>query len=69
MNPNKARYRTTSKRSLQNRQPAGPGCHRTSSGAQGRPKVYSDAAIQAILTLKVVFKLALRQAQGWSAVC
>ena len=32
------------------------------SGAQGRPKVCTDAAIQAILTLKVLFKLALRQA-------
>jgi len=48
--PNKTRYRTSN----------WPDSVR--SGAKGRPKVCTDAAIQAILTLKVLFKLALRQA-------
>jgi len=75
MNPNKTRYRTTNwpeyNRSLQNRgsltvwiSPDILWLDGARRGAQGRPKVYSDAAIQAILTLKVVFKLALRQARG-----
>ncbi len=75
MNPNKTRYCTTNwpeyNRSLQNRgsltvwmSPGILGLDGVRSGAQGRPKVYSDAAIQAILTLKRVFKLALRQARG-----
>lgn len=34
------------------------------NGAKGRQKAYTYAAIQAILTLKVLFKLALRQARG-----
>ena len=75
MNPNKTRYRTTNwpeyNRSLQSRgsltvwiSPDILWLDSVRSGAKGRPKVYSDAAIQAILTLKVVFKLALRQARG-----
>ena len=50
MNPNKTRYRTSN----------WPDSVR--SRTKGRPKVYTDAAIQAILTLKVLFKLALWQA-------
>ena len=81
MNPNKTRYRTTNwseyNRSLQSRgsltvwmSPDILWLDSVRSGANGRPKVYSDAAIQAILTLKVLFKLALRQARGLvSAVC
>ncbi|MDN0076700.1 transposase [Crenobacter sp. SG2303] len=34
------------------------------SGANGRPQVYADAAIQAVLIMKVLFKLAIRQARG-----
>ena len=75
MNPNKTRYRTTNwpeyNRSLQSRgsltvwmSPDILWLDGVRSGAQGRPKVYTDAAIQAILTLKVLFKLALRQARG-----
>ena len=75
MNPNKARYRTTNwpeyNRSLQNRgsltvwmSPDILWLDSVRSGAKGSPKVYSDSAIQAILTLKVLFKLALRQARG-----
>ena len=75
MNPNKTRYRTSNwpeyNRSLQSRgsltvwmSPDILWLDSARSGAQGRPKVYTDAAIQAILTLKVVFKLALRQARG-----
>ncbi|MDN0083891.1 transposase [Crenobacter sp. SG2305] len=33
-------------------------------GANGRPQVYTDEAIQAVLIMKVLFKLALRQARG-----
>jgi hypothetical protein len=35
------------------------------SGRQGRQKAYSDAAIQACLTLKLVFGLPLRQTTGF----
>jgi len=35
------------------------------SGKQGRQQVYSDAAIQACLTIKVLFGLPLRQATGF----
>ncbi len=34
------------------------------SGRRGRPLVFSDAAIQCVLTLKVLFQLPLRAAQG-----
>ena len=75
MNPNKTRYRTTNwpeyNRSLQSRgsltvwmSPDILWLDSVRSGTKGRPKVYSDAAIQAILTLKVLFRLALRQARG-----
>ena len=71
--PNKTRYRTSNgpeyNRSLQSRgsltvwmSPDILWLDSARSGANGRPKVYTDAAIQAILTLKVLFKLALRQA-------
>ncbi|ACO74983.1 Putative transposase [Laribacter hongkongensis HLHK9] len=72
MNPHKTRYRTTNwpgyNRSLQN------GGHLTvwlspdtpwlggRAGVNGRPLVYTDSAIQTVLTLKVLFRLALRQA-------
>ena len=36
-------------------------------GSPGRPAVFSDAAIQFCLTIKVLFKLALRQATGMVA--
>ena len=75
MSPNKTRYRTTNwpeyNRSLQSRggltvwmSPDILWLDGARSGAKGRPKVYTDAAIQAILTLKVLFRLALRQARG-----
>ena len=35
------------------------------SGKRGRQQVYSDAAIQACLTIKVLFGLPLRQATGF----
>jgi hypothetical protein len=35
-----------------------------SRGKRGRPMVFSDAAIQCVLTLKVLFQLPLRAAQG-----
>jgi len=49
-------------------------------GGPGRPAVFSDAAIQFCLTLKVLFRLPLRQTtgqandragkrQGWSPAC
>jgi len=74
MNPNKTRYRSTTNwpeynRSLQNRgsltvwmSPDILWLDSVRSEAKGRPKVYTDAAIQAILTLKVLFRRALRQA-------
>jgi hypothetical protein len=34
------------------------------TGRRGRPPVFSDAAIQCVLTLKVLFQLPLRAAQG-----
>lgn len=37
------------------------------SGKRGRQQVYSDAAIQTCLTLKVVFGMALRQTTGFVA--
>ncbi len=37
------------------------------SGRRGRQKTYSDAAIQACLTLKVLLGLPLRQATGFVA--
>ena len=35
-----------------------------STGKRGRPRVFADAAIQAVLTLKVLSQLPLRAAQG-----
>ena len=75
MSPNKTRYRTANwpeyYRSLQSRggltvwmSPDILSLDSARSGAKGRPKVYTDAAIQSILTLKVLFRLALRQARG-----
>jgi hypothetical protein len=37
------------------------------SGRRGRQQAYSDAAIQAFLTLKVLFGLPLRQTTGFVA--
>ncbi|MFC7739529.1 transposase [Roseomonas sp. GCM10028921] len=34
------------------------------TGRRGRPQVYTDAAIQAVLLLKVLYQLPLRAAQG-----
>ncbi|SDB74986.1 transposase, partial [Belnapia rosea] len=34
------------------------------TGRRGRPRVFTDAAIQAVLTLKVLYQLPLRAAQG-----
>jgi len=39
------------------------------SGKCGRQQVYSDAAIQACLTIKVLFGMALRQTTGLSRAC
>ena len=75
MSPNKSRYHTANwpeyYRSLQSRggltvwmSPDILSLDSARSGAKGRPKVYTDAAIQSILTLKVLFRLALRQARG-----
>ncbi|WP_373369642.1 transposase [Laribacter hongkongensis] len=74
MNPHKPRYRTTNwpeyNRSLQNRNnltvwlsPDTPWLGKR-TGVNGRPPVYTDAAIQTVLTLKVLFRLALRHARG-----
>ena len=74
MTPHKPRYRTSNwpeyNRSLQNRgnltvwlSPDMPWLGGR-TGANGRPPLYSDAAIQTVLTLKVLFQLALRQARG-----
>lgn len=37
------------------------------SGKRGRQQIYSDAAIQASLTIKVLFGMALRQTTGFVA--
>lgn len=37
---------------------------REASGKPGRPKTYSDQAIEAALTLRVIYRLALRQTEG-----
>src|SRR4029079_1429340 len=37
---------------------------KTKHSERGRPKLYSDIAIEACLTLKAIFKLPLRMAQG-----
>jgi hypothetical protein len=34
------------------------------TGGRGRPRVFTDAAIQAVLTMKVLYQLPLRAAQG-----
>jgi hypothetical protein len=34
------------------------------TGWRGRPRIFTDAAVQAVLTLKVLFQLPLRAAQG-----
>ena len=39
--------------------------HAAPSGKRGAQPVYGDAAIQACLTLKVVFGLPLRQIEPW----
>ena len=75
MNPHKTRYRTTNwpeyNRSLQERanltiwmSPDTPWQGNVRTEANGRPTVYTDAAIQAVLTMKVLFKLGLRQARS-----
>ncbi|RXZ42059.1 IS5 family transposase [Crenobacter cavernae] len=75
MSPYKTRYRTTNwpdyNRSLQRRadltlwlSPDLPWLGNERPGQGGRPTTYRDAAIQAVLTLKVLFGLALRQARG-----
>ncbi len=75
MNPHKTRYRTTNwpeyNRSLQSRpnltvwmSPDIPWLGNVRTETNGRPTVYTDAAIQAVLTMKVLFKLGLRQARG-----
>lgn len=37
---------------------------REHTGAPGRPKTYSDSAIEAALTLRVIYRLPLRQTEG-----
>ena len=37
------------------------------SGKRGRPATFTDAAIQACLTLKALFGLPLRQIEPWNA--
>ena len=58
-------------RSLQNQanltvlmSPDTPWLDNVRTETNGRPTVYTDAAIQAVLTMKVLFKLGLRQARG-----
>ena len=41
--------------------------HRDSNDFVGRPKVYSDLAIETALSLRLSFKLPLRQTEGFSA--
>ena len=38
-------------------------------GKRGRSATFTDAAIQACLTLKALFGLPLRQRPGWSPAC
>ena len=75
MNSPKTCYRTTNwpeyNRSLQNRanltvwmSPDMPWLGNVRTETNGRPTVYTDAAIQAALTIKVLFTLGLRQARG-----
>jgi hypothetical protein len=40
-------------------------CDETPSGKRGRQQAYSDAAIKACLTIKVLFGLPLRQTTGF----
>ncbi|WP_239879673.1 transposase [Laribacter hongkongensis] len=79
MNSHKLRYRTTNwpgyNHSQQNRgnltvwlSPDTPWLGGR-AGVNGRPPAYTDAAIQTVLTLKVLFRLALWQALGRSVVC
>ncbi|AXK40223.1 transposase [Crenobacter cavernae] len=74
--PYQTRYRTTNwpeyNRSLQRRadltvwiSPELPWLGNERPGQNGRPTTYRDAAIQAVLTLKVLVSLPLRQARGW----
>lgn len=37
------------------------------TGRRGRPAIFSNAAIQGVLTLEVIFQLPLRAAQGMTA--
>lgn len=39
------------------------------TGTRGRPPVFSDAAIQFCLLIKVLFKLPLRQTTGMWRAC
>lgn len=41
--------------------------HAAPSGKRGGQPVYSDAAIQACLTIKILFGLPLRQIEPWNA--
>ena len=43
--------------------------HAPHEGRQGRPPVFSNAAIQFCLAIKVLFKLPLRQTAGMVASC
>ena len=41
----------------------------TPSGRRGRRRIFSDAAIQTCLTMKVLFGMALRQVTGFVESC
>jgi len=79
MKPSKPRYRTTNwpeySRSLQSRgnltvwmspDISWLGSH--CAGTNGRPKVYTDAAIQTVLTLKVFSSSRCARHEGWFVV-
>ena len=38
------------------------------TGRRGRPRVFTDAAVQAVRTLKGLYQLPLRPRRGWRAV-
>ena len=40
-------------------------CHQVSSEGRGRPRIYTDSAIECALVVKVVFRLSLRATQGF----
>nr|WP_267958233.1 transposase [Cereibacter sphaeroides] len=65
--PRPARYRTTNWSAVADLAGQGDAWHARREGRPGRPPVFSDAAIQFCLSIKVLFKLPLRQTAGMVA--